>query len=182
MSELAEPTGDRQRSERRPPSTDRRQVWGIVIGGALGILVVVAVLVMTLGAGDGEPTPTTVAAAPQAESPLMEAVPSTVVVPEGDYTEFCAQLVQASEGFSPTVGIEDFRTIYRDLDFDQVIAVSPTGIQPSLVVLRDSREEVLTALEQMDSLEELAPADVPDGWVPALATVSTAWIQECTKG
>lgn len=156
-----------------------RQTLGLVIGGGLGILVVVAVLLVTLGAGEDESATPGTAPSPATTSPMMKEVPSSVAVPDGDYDAFCAQLGEESQGLTTTIDVEQFRTLYREVDFDAVIAVAPSGLQPSLEIIRDDRDQVLTALEQIDSLAELQPADVPEGWIPAMATVITASNAKC---
>ena len=163
------------------PGSTSRQTWGLIIGGALGLLVVGAVLMVSLGAGDGGSSD------PQSDgppvtattSPFVAAVPTSIEVPDGDYAGFCSELASASTGFGGDLGVEEFRTLYREVDFDALIAASPSGLQPSLATIRDDREQVLTALEQITDFSELAPADLPAGWLDAIAVMTTAATQKC---
>jgi hypothetical protein len=157
-----------------------RQNASLIAGAVLGVAVVVAVLLVTLRAGD--PADETPDVAPTTPVTVPEELATPVSIPEGDYGPLCAELATQIADLDPTFAVDSIALIYGELDFDALAAVAPDGLVLPLTKLADDREEVLAVLEQVDSLAQVAPADLPAGFLDALALVGQAKIVECDGG
>lgn len=174
-------------SPSQPPSQGSgrsRQAIGLWVGAGLGIVVVAIVLLVTLTSGNSETAATSTTAPAGATQTTIKLPPellAPVEVPDGDYGDFCTELLAQTDSFSSQTGIEQLRTLFQELDFDRLIPVAPEGLRPSLTVLRDSQDAARVALEQIDSVDQLDAADFPEGFLSAFAQVGRAYGEKCPK-
>lgn len=157
-----------------------RQNASLIAGAVLGTAVVVAVLLVTFRAGD--PADDAPEAGPTTTVTVPEELATPVSIPEGDYGPLCAELAAQIEDLDPSFAVDSIALIYGELDFDALAAVAPEGLVLPLTKLADDRDEVIAVLEQVDSLAQVAPADLPEGFLDALALVGQAKIIECDGG
>lgn len=167
--------------DRRPaPAGRSRTQLAILAAIALGTLVVVAVLATTLVSGEGDEGAVPTTRSPQPTVPIDELL-GTAPIPEGDYEAFCAEVAAASAELAVDGDeLAVMRQALQSYDIDQLIVVSPTGLQPALTTLRDQRATVLEVLEQIDDTAELSQADLPADFLDAFGLVARTATQECT--
>lgn len=165
-----------------PPRS--RQTVALWVAGGLAVLAVVGVLALTLFAGGSasekeRASLPEVTAAPTTTFPkILDGVDLNPTVPDGDYGSLCSEIKRQLVGLEGG-GVEAQLKALTTLDFDRLIAAAPEGFKPTLTTLRDSREEVAAALEQVKSIDELEAADLPEGFLPALILSGRATEQKC---
>lgn len=157
----------------------RRQNVSMALAAIFGVTVVVVVLLVTLRAGDDTDA---VVVSTTALPVLGDPAAPRESIPEGDYDAFCAASIEQAVDFDPDAGLEGLRTLLREVDLDQLIAVAPEGLRPALTTVRDQREQVVATLEQVDDVGQLGPADFPDGFVDATVLIADASAVHCGDG
>lgn len=170
-------------------SAPKRSI-GLWVGAGLGVLVTVAVLVATLASGgtgedDAETPPSTaVPVVSSTTSPLQGVIGQKIDLPPGDYTEFCRVVSEAaSTGADPSGGPmtpQRFTDVLSSVDFDALVAATPEGFRGQVELLRDSRDSLVALMDQVESLDDLAIEDFPEGVPAAIVAMGQAYTQECT--
>ncbi|MFN8018658.1 MAG: hypothetical protein U0P45_11100 [Acidimicrobiales bacterium] len=159
-----------------------RQTVALAIGGVLGLIVVVGALYATLSAGDSDAAPPTTVPGPTTTITIPDELKDPIVIPEGDYTAFCTQIDQQAKELKGDITPGQLRSLFLTLDFEALRQSAPAGLQPSIVELRDDKDAVVLALEQVSSLTDLTAADLPKGFPRALATVVQSTAKNCELG
>jgi hypothetical protein len=162
-----------------PPSDRRRQNQVLASAAILGVAVVVVVLLITLRSGSDDESPTGTTSALVADPTMPAQLAGPIALPEGDYTALCAEVEAQLEGLELDFAAENLAAVYQQLDFDQLAAVAPEGLVPPLRRLEADRELVIDLLGQVSTVQELAPADLPSGYLDALAVVGQAKAVQC---
>ena len=158
-----------------------RQTVAIWVGAGIAVLVVVAVLLTTLGSGSSStsappatvPGPTIPLASSEATQLLLE-----LPVPDGDYDAFCDAARELGTDVDPDDPMALLRVVL-DSDLDALIAGAPEGLVGPLTRLRDEGPGVTTVLDQVDSIADLTPADLPEGFLRDFGVVMRATLSHC---
>lgn len=166
-------------------TTRSRQAIGLWIGAGIGLLVVGAVLFVTLVAGgdggssDGQAASGSSTTIEQTGS-IPEQLKKPLEIPKGDYTAYCKELIAEAPPITGELDPATMATIVEAMDFEKLITLAPEGLRPDLQVLLDSKDDVVTVMGQVESLDDVAEADFPEGFLDAAIQVSRVSTEKCS--